>query len=185
MKKARTLNPIAQMPAPERCSVCTTPARCQTAAWGTRGKNCAGKDDGPDICDCLDRCGDDPRIASGQASPCQHYLDRRARAAEETANQRQLEEDAASWRAQKKSMNASHVTAISIYVMVDGQLCLAPISPDGAAMFIRMLPAFQPGQPEAAKLVAMPAAVAKHVEAAGRALGECVDSQRARRRGGG
>lgn len=179
MKKARALHPVAQMPAPDRCSVCTTPARCQTAAWGTRGKNCAGKDDGPDICDCLNRCADDSRIAEGKATPCQAELDRRARAAAETTKQRQLEEDAASWRAQEKPMNASHVTAISVYLMVDGQLCLAPISPESVHMFVGMLPAFQHDQPKTAKLIAMPPAVAQHIEAASRTLAECIANQHA------
>ena len=98
MKKARALHPIAQMPAPDRCGVCTTPARCQTAALGKSGKNCAGKDNGPDICDCLNDCGDDARIAEGKATPCQNYIDRRALAAAKIAKQRQLEEDAARWR---------------------------------------------------------------------------------------
>lgn len=177
MKNARTLHPIAQMPAPDRCSVCTTPTRCKTAALGKRGTNCVGKADGPDICDCLDHCGDDSRVASGQAAPCQHYIDRRVRVAEETANQRQLEEDAASWRAQGKAMNASHVTAISVYLMVDGQLCLAPISPESVHMFVGMLPAFQHDQPKTAKLIAMPPAVAQHIEAASRTLAEFIASQ--------
>ncbi len=98
MKKARALHPIAQMPAPDRCGVCTTPTRCKTAALGKRGTNCVGKADGPDECDCLDRCGDDKWIAEGKATPCQFYIDRRAQAATETAKQRQLEEDAARWR---------------------------------------------------------------------------------------
>lgn len=167
------------MPAPDRCSVCTTPARCQTAAWGTRGKNCAGKDDGPDICDCLDHCGDDSRIAEGKATPCQTELDRRARAAAATTKQRQLEEDAASWRAQETNMTATQITGISLYLMVDGQLCLAPISPESVHMFVGMLPAFQHDQPKTAKLIAMPPAVAQHIEAASRTLAECIASQHA------
>lgn len=90
--------PIVPMPAPDRCSVCTTPTRCKTAALGKRGTNCAGKADGPDECDCIDRCGDDKWIAEGKATPCQFYIDRRAQAAAETAKQHQLEEDAARWR---------------------------------------------------------------------------------------
>lgn len=175
--------PIAPMPAPERCSVCTTPTRCKTAALGKRGTNCAGKADGPDECDCLDRCGDDSRIAEGKATPCEAELDRRARAAAASIKQRQLEEDAASWRKQELSMNASQITGISVYLMVDGQLCLAPIFPECAAMFVGMLPAFQRDQPEAAKLIAMPPAVAVHIEAASRALAECVDKQSAARGG--
>lgn len=78
-----------------------------------------------------------------------------------------------------EAVNASDVTAISVFLKVNGRLCLAPISPDCAAMFVSMLPAFQHGQPEAAKLVAMPLAVAVHIEAAGRALGECVTKEQA------
>lgn len=171
--------PVAMMPASDRCSVCTTPARCQTAAWGKRGKNCAGKDDGPDICDCLDHCGDDTRIAEGKAVPCQSLIDHRARAAAEATKQRQLEEDAARWRAQESAISASHVTAISVYLVVDGKLCMAPISPESATMFVGMLPAFQQGQPAAARLIGMPPSVAQHVEAAGRALGEVILARKA------
>ena len=76
-------------------------------------------------------------------------------------------------------MNASHVTAISVYLMVDGKLCLAPISPESIHMFVGMLPAFQHGQPKTAKLIAMPPAVAQHIEAASRTLAECIASQHA------
>lgn len=32
-----------------------------------------------EVCDCLNQCGDDPRVALGTVFPCQRYLDRPAR----------------------------------------------------------------------------------------------------------
>lgn len=69
-------------------------------------------------------------------------------------------------------MTTSNITGISVYLMIDGQLCLAPIAGEQAAMFVGMLPAFQSGQPKAARLIGMPADVAQHVAAAGEALGK-------------
>jgi len=63
----------AQKPPPE-CSVCTTPGRCGSSHWKQkRGPRCVGKADGPDDCDCLIYCGDDPWLAKGLSKPCPQY----------------------------------------------------------------------------------------------------------------
>ena len=62
------------------------------------------------------------------------------------------------------------VTAVSVFVEVDGSPCLAPIAPEAAQAFLAMLAAFQSGQPTATNLIRLPESVAKHVRAAGRAI---------------
>lgn len=53
-----------------KCPVCTTPARCKTVALGVKGSACAGRANGPDDCDCLNECGDDPWLETGRSIPC-------------------------------------------------------------------------------------------------------------------
>ncbi|MBT9492860.1 MAG: hypothetical protein IV107_11050 [Paucibacter sp.] len=68
--------PIA--PAPE-CPACTTPSRCGSSHLKMKkGPNCAGKANGPDECDCLNWCGDDPWLKDGKSAPCAHLLTQRA-----------------------------------------------------------------------------------------------------------
>lgn len=69
----RTSRPLHSAPAPvtPRCLVCTTPVRCGTAVLHDKGPRCAGKDDGPDDCDCLNECGDDPWLGTGKSRACQ------------------------------------------------------------------------------------------------------------------
>lgn len=53
------------------CDPCTTPRRCGASALKRdKGPRCAGKADGPDNCDCLNQCGDDPWLNDGRATPC-------------------------------------------------------------------------------------------------------------------
>lgn len=73
-----------------------------------------------------------------------------------------------------------NISGISIYIQVDGQLCLAPITAESATLFVGMLPVFQHGQPKEAQLMRLPEEVAKHVAAAGQALARHIESQRAK-----
>ncbi len=65
---------------------------------------------------------------------------------------------------------ANNIEAVSVFVMVDGRLCLAPIPAESAPLLVGLIAPLQDGQPKETKLVVMPPSVAKHVEAAGKAL---------------
>lgn len=54
----------------EQCLACTTPVRCAAVAWHTKGLQCIGHAAGPDLCDCLNECGDDPWLKDGRAVAC-------------------------------------------------------------------------------------------------------------------
>lgn len=71
-----------------------------------------------------------------------------------------------------------NIEAISVFVKIDGRLVLAPIASDSAQLFMGMLPAFQEGRPTMATVYVMPAEVADHVEAAGRALGDVLQKRK-------
>jgi hypothetical protein len=62
------------------CTTCTTPSKCGTTELGRKGPRCAGKANGPDNCDCLNTCGDDPWLRDGRSEPCAHYLERERKA---------------------------------------------------------------------------------------------------------
>lgn len=53
--------------------------------------------------------------------------------------------------------------AINVFVEVDGKQCIAMIDPAMASAFMHMLPAFQKGQPEGIRLVALPDEVTEHL----------------------
>lgn len=62
--------PVA-VPVVNECPQCTTPHRCgRQDLSGARGTRCVGRADGPDDCDCLNDCGDDPWLKSGKSKPC-------------------------------------------------------------------------------------------------------------------
>lgn len=64
--------PIVQPP-PE-CAVCTTPGKCGTTELHTKkGPHCVGRANGPDVCDCLNSCGDDPWLKDDRSEPCERY----------------------------------------------------------------------------------------------------------------
>lgn len=67
-----------------------------------------------------------------------------------------------------------NIQAISVFIQVDGQKCFAPIQPEFAELFMRMLPAFQHGDGKTGTLLVMPEEAARHVEAAGQAIGDVV-----------
>jgi len=56
---------------PPECPACTSPTLCKAPAWREkRGANCQGRATGPDACDCLNACGDDPWLKDGRARHC-------------------------------------------------------------------------------------------------------------------
>lgn len=144
----------------DNCKVCSTHARCKAVAQGRKGPNCAGKPDGPDDCDCLDICGSDKRIANGTATPCASYL---AQANTKAA----------------ASALANDVTAINVFIEIDGKHCIALIDPAKAEIFLGMLPVAQHGEKQSAELVTLPDSVTKHLLNTRRAILEHV--QRAQR----
>ena len=78
-----------QPPCPEpvnECPRCTTPTRCRRIGDGKRGPHCVGKEDGPDDCDCLIWCGDDPWLAKGKAKPCANAIELKAQACQRRAD---------------------------------------------------------------------------------------------------
>ncbi len=115
--------PIAP-PAPE-CPVCTTPHRCGTANWKTlKGPNCVGKPNGPDNCDCLNSCGDDPWVHDGRAKPCKTLVAERAavaKAKETAANLRKFLDAAAG-----KGFVLDGVDAADLFVALYGTPEKAP-----------------------------------------------------------
>lgn len=61
-------------PAPPECPQCTTPRLCGTPALHEkRGPRCKGRACGPDECDCINDCGDDPWLRDGRARGCARY----------------------------------------------------------------------------------------------------------------
>ena len=62
------------------------------------------------------------------------------------------------------------ITAINVFVEVDGKQHIAFIDGEAASLFIGMLGAFQSGQPKNAKLVPLHDDVAKHLIETRRAL---------------
>lgn len=65
-----------------------------------------------------------------------------------------------------------NITAITVLVEIDGQICLAPINPETAHVFIGMLPVYQPSNGKTAQLIKLPPDITKHVYAIGKALAE-------------
>lgn len=62
-------------PTPEpRCDACVTPSLCGVSVWHDVGPNCRIAQGlpavGPDTCDCLNQCGDDPWLKDGRSAPC-------------------------------------------------------------------------------------------------------------------
>lgn len=55
------------------------------------------------------------------------------------------------------------VTAINVFIEVDGQQCIAMIDTAMASYFMHILPAFQKSQPEAIRLVSLPDEVTAHL----------------------
>ncbi|MCG3785703.1 hypothetical protein [Delftia acidovorans] len=56
------------------------------------------------------------------------------------------------------------ITAINVFIEVDGKQCAAFISEEMADVFVRMLPAMQAGQPQQAMLHTLPDSVVKPLQ---------------------
>lgn len=56
------------------------------------------------------------------------------------------------------------ITAINVFIEIDGKQCAAFISAEMADVFVRMLPAMQTGQPAQAVLRALPDSVVKPLQ---------------------
>ena len=63
----------------------------------------------------------------------------------------------------KETMDMGEITSINVYVEIDGQQCIAIIDPQMAQMFMGMLGAYQPGQPDGARLTRLPDEVSGHL----------------------
>lgn len=67
-----------------------------------------------------------------------------------------------------------NITAINVFVEIDGKQCIAIIDPQMAQMFMGMLGAYQSGQPDGAQLSILPSEVSRHVIAARQAIADRV-----------
>lgn len=73
------------------------------------------------------------------------------------------------------------VTAINIFVEVNGKQCIAIIDPAMANMFMGMLGAYQRGQPDVARLSTLPDSVTKHLIATRKAILDHVERAQAQK----
>lgn len=64
------------------------------------------------------------------------------------------------------------ITAINVFIEIDGKQCAAFISADMADVFVRMLPAMQTGQPDGATLHTLPDSVIEPLQRTRRAMWE-------------
>lgn len=64
------------------------------------------------------------------------------------------------------------VTAINVFVEMDGKQHIAILNPQMAQMFLGMLGAYQSGQPDGARLTVLPEDVSQHLLAARQALAD-------------
>lgn len=78
------------------------------------------------------------------------------------------------------------ITAINVFIEVDGKQCAAFISAEMADVFVRMLPAMQAGQPQQAMLHTLPPSVIAPLLETRLAMGEhlmAAHRARARKKG--
>lgn len=73
------------------------------------------------------------------------------------------------------------ITAINIFVEVDGKQCIALIDPAMANMFMGMLGAYQRDQPRQANLSVLPDSVTKHLIATRQAILDHVENAKAKK----
>ncbi|EPD40890.1 MAG TPA: hypothetical protein DDZ62_03350 [Delftia acidovorans] len=76
-----------------------------------------------------------------------------------------------------------NITAINVFIEVDGKQTMAFIGKEQAELFVRMLPSFQDGQPNAPKLYTLPASVAAPLEKTRAALYDCLMKPKAAEKG--
>ena len=70
------------------------------------------------------------------------------------------------------------ITAISVFVEIDGRLCLAPIAPESAQMFVSMLSAYQSNPDKGATLYPVPDEARACVYQAGQIIGGRINKVR-------
>lgn len=74
----RHKTPAPTAPPKPRCESCVTPSQCGTPVWHEQGPHCkilkGEAAVGPDECDCLNDCGDDPWLKDGRSAPCEYWL---------------------------------------------------------------------------------------------------------------
>lgn len=69
-------------------------------------------------------------------------------------------------------MSQLNITAISVFIEIDGRLCLAPIAPDSAQIFVNMLSAYQSNPEKGVTLYPVPDEARECVYLAGQIIGE-------------
>lgn len=72
-------------------------------------------------------------------------------------------------------MSQPNITAISIFIEVDGRLCLAPIAPESAQIFVGMLSSYQSNPDKGTTLYPIPDEARDCVYRAGQIIGECIN----------
>ncbi len=121
-------------PPPPACAVCTTPRRCGSSSWKTvKGPQCAGKANGPDLCGCLNDCGDDSWLIDGRSIPCDHLKARRAEAALQLRREQAIPQLVALAR-RVAALNPSSATigaGMLASLVMDAESAIAPF--DGSA----------------------------------------------------
>lgn len=75
------------------------------------------------------------------------------------------------------------ITAINLFIEVDGEKYIAPIRAEAVDLFIGMLPAFQGEGAKSASLVALPDEVSRHLIAARRELLARFEARRTEKKG--
>lgn len=70
----------------------------------------------------------------------------------------------------------TNITAISVFIEVDDRLCLAPISPESAQIFVSMLSAYQINPDKGTTLYPVPDEARACVYRAGQIIGERIQN---------
>lgn len=73
------------------------------------------------------------------------------------------------------------ITAINVFVEVDGKQCIALIDPVMSDLFMGMLGAYQRGQPNGARLSTLPDSATKHLIATRKAIIDHVERAKAQK----
>ena len=76
-----------------------------------------------------------------------------------------------------------NITAISVFVELDGRLCLAPIAPDSAQLFVSMLSVYQGDPDKGVTLYPVPDEARACVYQAGQIIGERINKGRGKANG--
>lgn len=74
----------------------------------------------------------------------------------------------------------NNIQGISVFVLIDGQLCLMPVAEESSMAFIAMSSAFQSGAPKETKLIKLPDSVSRHIFAASNAIQDVITKAKKR-----